>query len=104
MTPGRDGGGRGGDAPYVLRLYVAGPSPRSLRAIESVRAVCDENLAGRYELEVVDIYQIPALAKGEQIVATPTLVRLLPAPLKRYIGALSKEQLIFGLDLRRKGA
>lgn len=102
MTHARDD--RHGEPRFVLRLYIAGPSPRSLRAIDSVRAICDENLRGRYELEVVDIFQVPALAKGEQIVATPTLIRLLPSPLKRYIGALSREQLLFGLDLRRKEA
>ena len=89
---------------YVLRLYVAGASPRSQRAIEGVRAICDEHLEGRYQLEVIDIYQIPSLAKDHQIVATPTLVRLLPAPLKKYIGSLSKEQLLFGLDLRPRRA
>ena len=98
------GGGASAERRYVLRLYVAGPTPRSNEAIESVRAICDENLEGRYELEVIDIYQIPALAKGHQIVATPTLVRTLPAPLKRYIGTISKEQLIFGLDLRKRGS
>jgi circadian clock protein KaiB len=89
---------------YVLRLYVAGVSPRSQRAIACLREICDEHLAGRYELEVIDIYQLPALAKDHQIIATPTLVRLLPPPLKKYVGSLSKEQLIFGLDLRpRRG-
>jgi circadian clock protein KaiB len=87
----------------VLRLYVAGLTPTSTRAVAQVRAICDEHLAGRYELEVIDIYQLPALAKGHQIVATPTLIRLLPAPLRRYIGNLSNEQLVFGLDLRRRG-
>jgi len=85
---------------YVLRLYVAGASPRSQNAIQGVRDICDEHLGGRYELEVIDIYQVPSLAKDHQIIATPTLVRLLPEPLKKYIGSLSKEQLIFGLDLR----
>lgn len=102
MTPKRHDGDA--EPQYVLRLYIAGPTPRSLKAIDSVREICDESLHGRYELEVVDIFQIPALAKGEQIVATPTLIRLLPSPLKRYIGTLSKEQLLFGLDLRRKEA
>ncbi len=100
--PKREGGARA-EQRYLLRLYVAGPKPRSLRAIEALRAICDENLKGRYELEVIDIYQIPALAKGEQIVATPTLVRVLPAPIKRYIGSLSREQILFGLDLQSKG-
>ena len=87
---------------WVLRLYVAGMTPTSARAIERVHALCDERLAGIYDLEVIDIYQLPALAKGHQIVATPTLIRLLPAPLRRYIGDLSDEKVVFGLDLRRK--
>jgi circadian clock protein KaiB len=87
---------------YVLRLYVTGVTRASAQAVERVRSLCEEKLAGRYELEVIDIYQLPALAKGEQIVATPTLVRVLPAPLRRYIGTLSRDKLIFGLDLREK--
>lgn len=87
---------------YVLRLYVAGLTTRSARAIERVREVCEERLSGRYELDVIDIYQLPALARGEQIVATPTLIQVLPLPLRRYIGDLSREKLIFGLDLREK--
>jgi circadian clock protein KaiB len=87
---------------HVLRLYVTGVTPASAQAVERVRALCEDELTGRYELEVIDIYQLPALAKGHQIVATPTLVRVLPEPLKRYIGTLSKEKLLFGLDLRDK--
>lgn len=87
---------------YVLRLYVAGMTSRSADAIAMLREVCEEYLHARYDLEVIDIYQLPALAKGHQIVATPTLVRVLPKPLKRCIGGLSKEQLVFGLDLRPK--
>lgn len=94
---------RQGRAPrYVLKLYVTGVTRASSRAIERVRALCEEHLAGRYELEVIDIYQLPALAKGEQIVATPTLIRVLPKPLRRYIGDLSSEKLVFGLDLRER--
>jgi circadian clock protein KaiB len=89
---------------YVLRLYVAGMTRRSEDAIQRVRALCEESLAGRYELEVIDIYQLPALARGEQIIATPTLVRVLPAPLRRYIGDLSRENVFFGLDLRERPA
>jgi circadian clock protein KaiB len=85
-------------------LYVTGTSPTSLRAIERVRSICEEHLKGRYELEVVDIYQKPALAKDEQIIATPTLIKVLPAPLRRFIGDLSKvdEKFLFGLELREK--
>jgi circadian clock protein KaiB len=88
---------------YVLRLYVTGTTPASSRAIERVRSICEEHLLGRYELEVIDLYQKPALAKDEQIIAAPTLIRVLPAPLRRFIGDLSKvEKVLFGLDLREK--
>lgn len=87
---------------YVLKLYVTGVTRASAHAIERVRAICEEHLHDRYELEVIDIYQLPALAKGEQIVATPTLIRVLPKPLRRYIGDLSNEKIVFGLDLREK--
>lgn len=88
---------------YVLRLYVTGVTSSSRQAIERVRRVCDEHLAGRYKLEVIDIYQLPALAKDEQIVATPTLIKVLPVPLRRFIGNLSNvEKVLFGLDLRER--
>lgn len=88
---------------YVLRLYVAGITPRSEQAIRTVTAVCAEHLAGRYELEVIDIYQQPTLAKGEQIIAAPTLVKKLPEPLRKFIGSMAdKEKLLVGLDLRTK--
>ena len=87
---------------YLLRLYVTGASRASRHAIERVRAICEEELSGRYDLEVIDIYQLPALAKGDQIVATPTLIRVLPAPLRRYIGNMSNQNIVFGLDLREK--
>ncbi len=87
---------------WILKLYVTGVTRASARAIERVRAACEEHLRGRYELEVIDIYQLPALARGEQIVATPTLIRVLPEPLRRYIGDLSDERIVFGLDLKEK--
>jgi circadian clock protein KaiB len=88
-------------ARYVLRLYVAGMTSRSRAAIENVRTVCEQHLHGRYELEVVDIYQQPTLAKGEQIIAAPTLIKKLPLPLRRVIGDMSSiERLLVGLDLR----
>ena len=88
---------------YLLRLYVTGTTPASRAAIERVRSICEEHLQGRYELEVFDIYQMPALAKDQQIIATPTLIKVLPAPLRRFIGDLSKaEKVLFGLDLREK--
>ena len=86
---------------YVLRLYVTGMTPRSTRAVENVRAICEEHLQGRYDLEVIDIYQQPTLAMREQIVAAPTLVRKLPLPLRRIIGDLSgNERVLLGLDIR----
>lgn len=91
------------NGPYVLRLYVAGFSARSTHAIEAVRQVCEEHLAGHYELEVIDLYQHPTLAAGEQIVAVPTLVKHLPVPLRKIIGDMSDlDKLLVGLDLRRR--
>jgi circadian clock protein KaiB len=87
-------------ARYVLRLYVAGMTPRSAAAIRRVTDFCEKHLTERYELEIVDIYQKPALMKGEQIVAVPTLIRHLPLPLRRFIGDMhSEDTLLFGLDL-----
>ena len=88
---------------YVLRLYVTGMTLRSTAAFASIKALCEEHLRGRYELEVIDIYQHPQLAIDEQIIAVPTLVKLLPAPLRRLVGDLSnQERVLLGLDLRRK--
>ena len=88
---------------YVLRLYVAGLTPRSQEAIRSVTALCDEHLAGRYDLQVIDIYQQPVLAKGEQIIAAPTLIKKLPLPLRKLIGNMAnQERVLVGLDLRPK--
>ena len=85
---------------HVLKLYVAGNTARSAQAITSIRKICEERLKGQYQLEVIDIYQQPALAKGEQIIATPTLIKFLPLPLRRIIGDLSKtERILVGLDL-----
>lgn len=85
---------------YVLRLYVTGMTPRSARAVENLRTVCDEYLEGRYDLEVIDIYQQPALTKGEQIIAAPTLIKKLPLPMRRIIGDMSnRDGLLLGLDL-----
>lgn len=78
-----------GEARYVLRLYVTGMTPRSQRAIASIEKLCNEHLQGRYELEIVDIYQQPERAKGDQIIAAPTLVKKLPLPLRRIIGDMS---------------
>jgi circadian clock protein KaiB len=88
---------------YLLRLYVTGITPKSTRAIQNLKKICEENLKGCYELEVIDIYQQPALAKDEQIIATPTLIKKLPNPLRRLIGDMSdKERILVGLELKRK--
>jgi len=88
---------------YVLRLYIIGSSPKSQRAVESVKKICEEYLKGRYELEVIDIYQKKTLGKYEQIIAVPTLIKKLPLPLRRLIGDMSdKDRILLGLDLREK--
>ena len=88
---------------YVLRLYVSGMTPNSRRAIENVRKICVEHLEGRYQLEIIDIYQQPIFAREGQIVAAPTLVKELPPPLRKFIGDMSNtERIILGLDLRTK--
>jgi circadian clock protein KaiB len=88
---------------YILRLYITGMTPRSMRAIENVKSICDDYLTGRYELQVIDIYQQPKLAKGEQIIAVPTLIKKLPAPLKRMIGDMADaDRVLMGLDLAKK--
>jgi len=88
---------------YTLRLFVTGMTLRSTEAFAAIKALCEERLQGRYELEVIDIYQHPQLAIDEQIVAVPTLVRTLPAPLRRLVGDLSNlDRVLSGLDLRRK--
>lgn len=86
---------------YVLRLYVAGPLPASARAVEAVREVCEEYLRGRYDLEVIDVYQQPQLALDAKIDAVPVLVKRSPAPVRRILGDLSnREQLLLDLDLK----
>lgn len=85
---------------YNLRLYVAGQTPKSLSAIANLRTICDEHLAGRYTVEVIDLIENPQLAAGDQILAVPTLVRRLPPPIKRVIGNLSDtERVLVGLDI-----
>ncbi len=88
---------------YILRLYVTGTTPNSQRAIENVRKICEEYLQGRYELEIVDIYQQPELAREGQIIAAPTLIKKLPLPLRKFIGDMSKtEKILLGLELKAK--
>ena len=89
---------------WILRLYVAGNTARGSQALRNLEAVCEEHLSGRYKIEVVDLLKQPQLARGDQIVALPTLVRRLPPPMKKIIGDLSnQERLLVGLDLRRDG-
>jgi circadian clock protein KaiB len=88
---------------WYLRLYVAGETPRAAKALANLKRICEEHLAGRYQIEVVDLLKNPRLAAGDQILAVPTLVRRLPAPLKKIIGDLSNEErVLVGLDLRQR--
>ena len=92
---------QGQQGPYQLRLYVAGSTPQSQRAIASIKRVCEEHLAGRYSIEVIDLLENPQLAAGDQILAIPTLVRRLPPPIRKIIGDLSNtERVLVGLDIR----
>ncbi len=86
---------------FVLRLYVAGQTPNSIRALRNLKRICEEHLADHYQIEVVDLKENPQLARGDQILAVPTLVRRLPEPIKKIIGDLSNsERVLVGLDLR----
>ncbi len=86
---------------WELRLYVAGQTPRSITAFANLKRICEEHLAGKYKIEIVDLLQNPTLARGDQILAIPTLVRKLPTPVRKIIGDLSNtERVLVGLDLR----
>jgi circadian clock protein KaiB len=86
---------------FLLRLYVAGQTPKCMRAFANLKRICEEHLAGRYHIEMIDLLQNPQLARGDQILAVPTLVRRLPEPMKKIIGDLSNtERVLVGLDLR----
>ena len=90
-------------AKYILRLYITGMTPKSTRAIANVQKLCEKYLEGAYELKVIDIYQQPQLAKGEQIIATPTLIKQLPLPFRKLIGDMSDtEKFLVGIDLKSK--
>jgi circadian clock protein KaiB len=87
---------------YVLRLYVAGMTPRSIEAVENIKRFCEENLGDRYQLEVIDLYQQPFFARDGQIVAAPTLIKELPLPLRKLVGNMSNsERVLMGLDLHK---
>ncbi len=88
---------------YVLRLYVTGMTARSKQAIQNIKKVCEDHLKDRCNLEVIDIYRQPVLAKGDQIIATPTLIKKLPLPIRKFIGDMSEtDRILLGLDLRPK--
>lgn len=88
---------------WDLRLYVAGPTPKSIAAFRNLEQLCEEHLAGRYRIEVIDLMKNPQLAQGDQILAVPTLVRKLPSPIRKIIGNLSSvERILVGLDIRRR--
>lgn len=88
---------------YILKLYVTGSTPHSVRAIENIKRICEDHLQGRYRLEIIDIYQQPELAAKEQLIVAPTLIRKLPLPLRTFIGDLSQtEKILVGLDLGPK--
>ncbi|HEY1269089.1 MAG TPA: circadian clock KaiB family protein [Candidatus Binatia bacterium] len=91
------------DDTYVLRLYIAGTTPRSTRAVMNIKEICEKALASRYDLEVIDIYQQPNLAKDCQIIAAPTLIKELPLPLRKFIGDMSNtEKILVGLNVKTK--
>jgi len=97
----RDAVSTDGASKYMLRLYVAGQTPKSITAFANLKKLCEEYLPGRYEIEVIDLVENPQLAAGDQIFALPTLVRKLPSPLRRIIGNLSdKEKFLVGMDLK----
>jgi circadian clock protein KaiB len=86
---------------YILRLYVTGQTPRSLRSIENLRGLCEKYLKGQFDLEIIDIYQQPALAAEGQIIAAPTLIKTMPLPLRRLVGDFSdQKRVVLGLDLK----
>ncbi len=88
---------------WELRLYIAGKTPRAVRAFQNLERLCEEHLAGLYHIEIIDLLETPALAKGDQIVAVPTLVRKLPEPVRKIIGDLSDtEKVLVGLDIRER--
>jgi circadian clock protein KaiB len=110
--PVKTGSSQGGDQAggqaaaakeWELRLYIAGETPRAIAAFENLKNICEEHLAGRYHIEVIDLVKNPQLARGDQILAVPTLVRKLPPPIRKIIGDLSNtERVLVGLDIRQR--
>lgn len=99
----RAAAGAGRQQAYMLRLYVAGATPQSTRALLNIKEICEEHLQGRYELDVVDVFVQPAQARAEDIIAVPTLLKKLPAPLRRLVGDLSnRERVLVGLNIKPK--
>jgi len=99
----KPGSARAKSVTHILRLYIAGQTPKSKEALANLKKICDEHLAGRYRLQVIDLLEKPQLARGDQILAIPTLVRKLPLPVRKIIGDLSDtERVLVGLDLRNK--
>ncbi len=104
QTPSPPPSGASPSAKWELRLYVAGQTAKSLQAFANLKRICEENLAGEYRIEIIDLQMSPQLARGDQILALPTLVRKLPEPVKKIIGDLSNtERVLVGLDLRPRG-
>lgn len=102
-STGKDGTTKPPNDKWLLRLYIAGQTPKSLTALGNLKKLCEEHLDGHYQIEVVDLVKNPKLAQQHQIVAIPTLVRDLPAPLKKIIGDLSNtEKVLVGLDLQQR--
>ena len=98
---GAESDGRGASARWNLRLYVAGQTPRSMTAFQNLKKICEQYLKGQYHIEVVDLMENPTLARGDQILAIPTLVRKLPQPIRKIIGDLSNtERVLVGLDIQ----
>jgi circadian clock protein KaiB len=99
----RDQGPAPGGARYLLRLYIVGQATSSTMAIAAIKSICETHLKNRYELEVIDLYRHPLMAERDQIIATPTLVKVLPAPARRFIGDLSDtDRVLVGLDLKSR--
>ncbi len=100
-TPSKREKRSGDPSHWELRLYVAGHTPSSIRALSNLKKICEEHMEGKYHIEVIDLMKNPQLAKGDQIIAIPTLVRKLPPPLRKIIGDLSnKERVLVGLDFK----